>query len=359
MTTRYSSATVTLPADTDILITRTFEASRSLVWDALTTPRHLLRWWGPNSCPLVACEIDFRPGGAWRYVCRDIGGAELAWSGVYRDIVVPERIESTEVFEGFPEAVSVNTMTLTESGGVTTLQTLVRHKSKANRDGHVQSGMEGGMQQTFDRLDDLLAAAGTTAERFRRVAGRFSDRVNEVPATAWSNPAPCAGWTARDIVRHVVEWVPAVIGRSGITFGSGPSVDDDPAGAWHALANTLQLSLDNPDVAARMFDAGPPGEMSVENAIGMLVTGDVLIHTWDLAVAAGLDSQLDPIIVSEMLVGMQPIDEMLRSSGHYGPKVAVPDNADDQTKLIAFVGRDPLFAPAGSSSRYPGSWQSR
>jgi uncharacterized protein (TIGR03086 family) len=348
MTTRPSSATVTLPADTDILITRSFEAPRSLVWDALTTPRHLLRWWGPNSCPLVSCEIDFRPGGAWRYVCRDADGAELAWSGVYRAIAAPERIESTEVFEGFPDAESVNTMTLTESDGVTMLQTLVRHKSKANRDGHVQSGMEGGMQQTFNRLDDLLSNAGTTAERFRRVAGRFSDRVDEVPAAAWSNPAPCTGWTARDIVRHLVDWVPSVIGRSGITFTPGPSVDDDPAGAWRQLAGTLQSSLDNPDIAIRIFDAGPPGQLSVETAIGMLVTGDVLIHTWDLAASTGLDPHLDRTIVSEMLVGMQSIDEMLRSSGHYGPKVTVPDDADDQTKLIAFVGRDPFFVRPAS-----------
>lgn len=342
MTTRYSSATVTLPTDTDILIARNFEAPRSLVWDALTTPRHLLRWWGPPTCPLVSCEVDFRPRGAWRYVCRDAGGAELVWSGVYLAIAAPERIESTEVYEGFPDAESVNTMTLTESDGVTTLQTLVRHKMKANRDGHVQSGMEGGMQQTFDRLDDLLSNADSTAERFRRVAGRFSDRVDAVPSAAWSNRAPCAGWTALDIVRHLVDWVPAVIGRSGITFEPEPSVDVDPAGAWRTLAGTLQSSLDDPQISARMFDAGPPGEMSLESAIGMLVTGDVLIHTWDLSVAIGLDPQLDPTIVSEMLVGMQPIDDMLRSSGHYGPKVTVPDDADDQTKLIAFVGRDPF-----------------
>jgi Activator of Hsp90 ATPase homolog 1-like protein len=90
-------------------------------------------------------------------VCRDITGIELVWSGAYRAMVAPEHIESTEVFEGFPEVESVNTMTLTETDGVTTLQTLVRHKSKANRNGHVQSGMEGGMEQTFDRLDDERA----------------------------------------------------------------------------------------------------------------------------------------------------------------------------------------------------------
>jgi uncharacterized protein (TIGR03086 family) len=344
MATRHSSATVTLPSDTEILITRSFEAPRSLVWDALTTPRHLLRWWGPNWCPLVGCEIDLRPGGSWRYVSRNADGDELAWHGMYRSIEAPERIESTEVFEGFPDAESVNTMTLVEGDGVTTLQTLVRHATKENRDGHVQSGMEAGMQQTFDRLDDLLAQADTTAERFRRVAGRFTDRVAETSPDAWTRPAPCAGWTARDVVGHLVEWVPAVIGRSGIVFPVGPSVADDPHGAWTALADTLQAALDDPDVASRRFDAGPPGELTVDQAIGMLVTGDVLIHTWDLATAAGLDDRLDPVIVSEMLVGMQPLDDMLRASGHYGPKVVVADDADDQTKLIAFTGRRP-FGP--------------
>ncbi len=341
MAPRPGSATVTLPSDTEILITRTFEAPRPLVFDAMTTPRHLLRWWGPDYHPLVACELDLRPGGAWRYVSRGADGTELAWYGVYLEIVVPERIVTTEVFETFPDAESVNTVTLTEVDGVTTLQTLVRHQSKEFRDGHVDSGMEGGMQLTFNRLDDLLAVAGTASERFRRVAGRFTDRTNEVAESAWANPAPCDGWAARDIVRHLVEWAPSVIGRSGIVFRPGPPVDQDPAGAWAALADTLQGALDDPAVAAQTFDVGPPGEMTVEAAIDMLVTGDVLVHTWDLARACGLDERLDEGLVAEQYAGMQPLDELLRSSGHYGPRVDVPATADTQTKLIAFTGRQP------------------
>ena len=341
MAPRHGSATVTLPSDTEILITRNFEVPRSLVWDALTTPRHLLRWWGPHWHPLVRCEIDLRPGGSWRYVSRGADGDELAWHGTYHRIVPPERIESTEVFEGFPDAESFNTMTLVEADGITTLQTLVRHSNQANRDGHVQSGMETGMQQTFDRLDDLLASADSTAERFRRVAGGFTDRVVAVPDDAWDNPAPCVGWKARDVVGHLVDWVPSLIGKAGIDFPAGPSVAVDPHGAWMNLADTLQAALDDPDVADRKFDAGPPGQMTVEQAIGMIVLGDVLIHTWDLATATGLDDRLDPTIVTEMLIGMQPMDDMLRQSGHYGPKVDVPDDADDQTRLIAFTGRHP------------------
>lgn len=341
MATRYSSAEVTLPTDREIVITRRFEASLALVWAAVTQPRHVLRWWGPDWCPMISCDMDVRVGGAWRYVCRMDDGTEMGWHGTYREIEAPTRVVSTEVFEGFPDAESVNTMTLTHLDGVTTLQTLVLHASQEFRDGHINSGMEGGTQSTFNRLDDLLDTAGTTSERFRRTAGRFADRANEVPVSAWDNPAPCEGWVARDIVRHMVEWMPSIVKNCGIDFSVGPSVDTDPAGSWSHLAAQLQALLDDPTVAATEFDAGPPGRMTVENAIGMIMLGDVVIHTWDLARATGLDETLDQDIVSEMLAGMQPLDEMLRQSGHYGPKVEVADDADDQTKLIAFTGRQP------------------
>lgn len=341
MATRKGSATVALPSDTEILITRSFEAPRSLVWDALTNPRHLLRWWGPDWCPLVDCEIDLRPGGNWRYIARDADGHELAWHGTYREIVAPERVVSTEVFEGFPEAESLNTMTLAESAGVTTLQTLVQHSSRENRDGHVHSGMEEGMQATFDRLDGLLEVANTSAERYRRVAGRFTDRAREMSPEAWDRQSPCEGWAGRDVVGHLTGWIPAVLAPSGMAFVEGPSPDDDPVGAWLALDESLQAALDDPEVAERTFDAGPPGEMTVEAAIDMLVVGDVLVHTWDIARTGGLDEHLDPVIVPEMLAGMEPMDEAIRSSGHFGPRVEVPDHADVQDKLMAFTGRQP------------------
>ncbi|MEZ5264336.1 MAG: TIGR03086 family metal-binding protein [Acidimicrobiales bacterium] len=197
------------------------------------------------------------------------------------------------------------------------------------------------MQLTFNRLDDLLGIADTAAERFRRIAGRFGDRIAEVPEAAWSNPAPCAGWTARDVVRHLVDWVPGLFGRAGLGFPAAPTVDHDPAAAWAALAATLQAALDAPEVAARTFDAGPPGEMTVGDAIDRLVTGDVLVHTWDLARAAGLDERIDEGVAAAMLGGLEPIDELLRASGHFGPRVAVPDDADVQTRLLAFTGRRP------------------
>jgi uncharacterized protein (TIGR03086 family) len=341
MATRHGTAEVTLPSDREILITRRFEAPLRLIWEALTEPRHLLRWWGPDWCPLVACEIDFRVGGSWRYVSRDTDGNELGWHGNYREIEGPHRILSTEVFEGFPDAESLNTMTLADEGGVTCLQTLVQHATKEYRDGHIASGMEGGMQGTFNRLDDLLATFDTPAEHFRRVAGHFTDRARQVPAAGWDSPAPCEGWVARDIVRHLVEWMPDFILRAGVVLPAGPSIDSNPAGAWVHVADSMQALLDDPELAAREFDAGPPGRQTIESAVSMIMLGDILIHTWDLARATGLDESLDPEIVADMLAGMEPLDEQLRQSGHYGPKVPVPESADKQTKLIAFTGRTP------------------
>jgi len=341
MATRHGSATVTLPSDREILITRVFEAPVGVVWQAITEPRHLLRWWGPTWCPLVECTVDLRVGGDWRYVCRNQDGTELGWHGTYLDIEPGRRIVSTEVFEGFPDAASENTMTLEEVEGGTRLQTRVLHATTESRDGHIASGMETGMQQTFDRLDGLLEVSGTVAERFRRVAGRFTDRANEVPEGSWDAPAPCDGWVARDIVGHLVGWVPAFLSGAEVELPAGPAVADDPAGAWECLADGLQALLDDPAVAGHEFDAGPPGRMSIERAIGMIVLGDVFVHTWDLARAAGLDETLDTDIAAEMLEGMQPIDEMLRQSGHYGPKVDAPADADVVTRLIAFTGRRP------------------
>jgi len=117
---------------------------------------HVRQWWGFESSPLVVCEIDLRVGGSWSFVTRDPDGTELGWHGTYQEIVPPERLVSTEVFDGFPDAASLNTTTLTEHEGVTTLTTLVLHSSREHRDGHIGSGIEAGMQHTFDRLARLL-----------------------------------------------------------------------------------------------------------------------------------------------------------------------------------------------------------
>jgi uncharacterized protein (TIGR03086 family) len=179
------------------------------------------------------------------------------------------------------------------------------------------------------------------AERYRKIAGTFSERVNAVPDGAWENPAPCEGWVARDVVRHLVEWVPGFFANfAELELATGPSVDEDPVAAWTALDEALRAALDDPEVAGREFE-GPGGTFSVGQGIDTFVTNDIVVHIWDLARATGQDETLDPDEVHALFVSMEPIDEMLRQSGHYGPRVPVPDDADEQTKLIAFTGRRP------------------
>ena len=179
------------------------------------------------------------------------------------------------------------------------------------------------------------------SERYRKVAERFTQRVREVPDRAWDNPAPCEGWVARDVVRHMVEWMPDFFAsNAGLDLPQAPTVDDDPVGAWEALSDGLQQALDDPDTAAHEFEMRM-GRYTVEDAIATFCIGDVLVHTWDLARATGLDETLDPDEVHRMVEAMEPIDDLLRESGQFGPRVDVPADADEQTRLIAFTGRVP------------------
>ena len=152
------TAKVTLPTDEQILITREFDAPRDLVYRAWTTPELVRQWWTANRGEATVVEIDLRVGGAWRYVMIADGGMEVAFHGEYREIVPNERIVSTEVYEGFPDGEALNTLTLTEQDRRTTLAILVEHETKEHRDGHVNSGMEDGMQDAMDLLERVAVA---------------------------------------------------------------------------------------------------------------------------------------------------------------------------------------------------------
>lgn len=180
------------------------------------------------------------------------------------------------------------------------------------------------------------------AERYRKVADQMTLRVEAVPAEAWDNPSPCEGWMARDIIRHMVEWIPGFL-QSGaeVHVPTGPSVDEDPVAAWQVLTAGIQRLLDDPQTAAAEFNHPRAGRHSLEEAISMFFSGDVLIHRWDLARATGGDETLDADEVHRMLVGIEPYDEMLRASGQYGPRVEISSDADEQTRLVAFMGRQP------------------
>jgi uncharacterized protein YndB with AHSA1/START domain len=152
------TAKVTLPADDQILITREFDAPKHLVYKAFTTPELVKRWWHANRGEMTVAEIDLREGGKWRYVMVAEGGFEVGFHGEYREIVPYERIVSTEIYEGMPGAEAVNTMTLTEAEGRTTLEILVQHASKEHRDAHIESGMEAGMQDAMDLLEQVAVS---------------------------------------------------------------------------------------------------------------------------------------------------------------------------------------------------------
>jgi uncharacterized protein YndB with AHSA1/START domain len=155
---RHGSAVITLPSDTDMLITRVFDAPAELIFRAWTTPELVRQWWGFETSVWLVCEIDLRVGGTWRFVARE-RDMEVGFHGEYREIDRPHLLVSTEVYEGAPnpeESGSVNTMTLDEVDGVTTMTTLVQYPSQEIRDAVLESGMEGGMQVSYDRLEVLV-----------------------------------------------------------------------------------------------------------------------------------------------------------------------------------------------------------
>jgi len=182
----------------------------------------------------------------------------------------------------------------------------------------------------------------TAADEHRLVAGLFTERVRGVPPDAWDSPAPCEGWVARDVVRHLLEWFPAFVrSGAGTELPEGPSVDEDPVAAWIVHTDGVQGLLDDPATSGKVLADPHIGEVPLDEAVDRFYTTDVFLHTWDLARATGQDERLDPERCARLLEGMLPLDDVLRQSGQYGPRVDVPEDADVQTRLLAFIGRNP------------------
>ena len=149
-------ATVSTPTDTQILVTREFDAPRRLVYLAYTTPELLRRWWHANRAEVTAIEMDVRVGGAWRYAARALSnGYEFEFHGEYREVVPDERLVSTEIFSGAPHATALSTVTLAEKDGRTYFELLVEHENKENRDAQLASGMEDGLQDALTLLEGV------------------------------------------------------------------------------------------------------------------------------------------------------------------------------------------------------------
>ena len=148
--------TVTTPSDREIVMVRVFDAPRDLVFEAHSSCEHMSHWWGPRRYEISSCEMDFRPGGAWRIVHRGADGDEHGFRGEFREIVRPERIVWTFEYEGMPGHVSVQTAMFEEHDGKTTLTSTAVFDSREERDGMLESGMESGAAEAMDRLDEYL-----------------------------------------------------------------------------------------------------------------------------------------------------------------------------------------------------------
>src|SRR4051812_18828840 len=177
------------------------------------------------------------------------------------------------------------------------------------------------------------------ADRYERITGQFTDRVRAVPAAAWNNPSPCEGWTARDVVGHLTEWIPGFFGPQGVQFPPVPSAADDPVGAWETVQGAISRALADQTLASTEIET-PFGKQPLADTVDMIVTGDVFTHTWDLARATGQSETLDPDQLQRMMAAMGAMpDEVLRSEGMFGPRIDVPADADDQTRFLGYAGR--------------------
>jgi uncharacterized protein (TIGR03086 family) len=175
----------------------------------------------------------------------------------------------------------------------------------------------------------------TTADRYRRLAGAFADAVAAVPEDAWDAPSPCEEWSARDVVDHVVKTQGMFLGFVGGELAPGPP---DPAGAWASASAQTQAVLDDPQRAAQEFD-GLMGRSSYADAVDRFLCTDLVVHGWDLATATGQGWTAAPEDLSKVRDVVASFGDAARSPGAFGPELEAPADADEQTKVLALVGR--------------------
>ncbi|WP_420174454.1 TIGR03086 family metal-binding protein [Luteococcus sp. OSA5] len=182
------------------------------------------------------------------------------------------------------------------------------------------------------------------AERHRSTAELFSQKLAHV--TDWDAPTPVAEWSVRDIVRHLVDWSRGMFGQvEGLTFGEIPSVDADPVEAWRKHTEQMQTLMSNAGIEKLNMPETMFKGMSVVEALETYYVPDIFMHTWDLATATGQASGLDQATCHQMLEDMKGSEQMLRESGQFGEQQPVRDDASSEQKLMAFLGRNPYWAP--------------
>lgn len=176
------------------------------------------------------------------------------------------------------------------------------------------------------------------ADRYRRLSGAFAQTVAAVPADGWDRRTPCEDWSARDLLGHVVQTQGMFLGFVGEELPEGPSVEQDPVGAWSHASGAVQRRLDDPEGASATFQ-GFSGESTFEAATDRFLCADLVVHRWDLARSQGQDVTLDAEDMARIHEGMAPLADQMRGPGAFGPEVQVAPDADQQTKFLAFLGR--------------------
>ncbi len=176
------------------------------------------------------------------------------------------------------------------------------------------------------------------ADRYRRLADSLAGTIAEIPADAWANPSPCDGWTARDVLAHLVDVhgrFQSLVGRTSVAH---PPVEDDPVGAFTAVREQMQADLEDPERANVEYD-GRLGRSTFADSVNGFVCFDLLVHRWDLGTAAGLEIELDPRDVDDLQVMVDRMGPVMRENGVVGPALEPPPDASAQTRLLAALGR--------------------
>jgi uncharacterized protein (TIGR03086 family) len=176
------------------------------------------------------------------------------------------------------------------------------------------------------------------SDRYQRLSTEFAETIAAVPADRWADPSPCEGWSARDVVRHVIDTHNMFEGFVGRKLAAGPSVDDDPGAAWDAARSQVLAELTDPEKAGEGFE-GFFGPQTFERAVDQFLSGDLVVHRWDLAKATGGDLTIPADEMERGWAQFREFGPALRSPNVFGPEVEVSAEADEQTRFLAFTGR--------------------
>ena len=178
------------------------------------------------------------------------------------------------------------------------------------------------------------------AARYHTLAAAFEQRIHDVEPEQWSNPTPCTEWTARDLVGHVVGTHGMMLGFIGQSLSSAPTVEDDPLAAFKAARSDMEAVLDDPELARTEYD-GLFGRTNISATVDRFLGFDLVVHGWDLARATGQDEHIDPPEVERIWAHARKLGDNIRQPGVCAPAVEIGDDASEQDRLLAYLGRDP------------------